>query len=180
MTEERLINELGFEKCQAGGVMLITNNAVIRYTQQNGLLVTGNPPSDTVEQIIAVVNMFSIVKIEDSKKTTKPEIIIRLCCQYFDLTREQMFGDTRQQEYKIPRQITMAMLTMYTKLTLKAIGEICRSPRRERDHATVLHAKNVVSTACCIVNKKVVNPEVCELVSGLKTIIEKHLQSHNN
>lgn len=68
------------------------------------------------------------------------EKIIKFAEDYFNLSRDIMFLETRKEEIVKPRQILMTALCYYTKLSLEKIGYACGG----KDHVTVSHAKKKV------------------------------------
>ena len=63
-----------------------------------------------------------------------PEIIIRETARYYQLTEEDLRGQSRSKNTAMARQISMYLMRTLTDLSLKAIGEQYEG----RNHATVL------------------------------------------
>ncbi len=67
--------------------------------------------------------------------------IIKTCCEYFNVNRDEVLGKSRKREVTTPRQIAMYFAKKFTKLPLTKIGEAFGG----RDHSTVIHSCNVVN-----------------------------------
>lgn len=65
--------------------------------------------------------------------------IFETVCDIFKVTAEEMFGKCRKRNLVEPRQIIMYLLYNKTARNLKSIGRLMN-----RDHATVIYAKNTV------------------------------------
>jgi hypothetical protein len=75
-------------------------------------------------------------------KNLKPELIIKIVCDYFKIAPSLLLSKTRKSE--IIRAKYLAMYFIYQSgLTLEKIGFIF-----VRDHATILHAKRSVVNLC--------------------------------
>ena len=72
------------------------------------------------------------------------EYIIKVVCQYFGITKEEMFLNTRKREIVQARKIAMFYAKKITKLSLADIGNNIGG----KDHATVLHACKTVNDNC--------------------------------
>lgn len=71
--------------------------------------------------------------------------IIFFVCDYFNMTREQLFARDRTRNVREARFICFVMMRHYTTMTLKAIGQVFKL-----DHTTVIHGitthKNLMDT----------------------------------
>jgi chromosomal replication initiator protein len=83
-----------------------------------------------------VVGMF--IKIE--KKEITVERIKETVCNFFSVSQELIDSKTRKREIVQVRQISMYLSKKHTNLSLSRIGCMVGN----KDHATVLHACNVV------------------------------------
>lgn len=65
--------------------------------------------------------------------------IVDLCCQYFGVTRTEIFSHYRGKEVNKARQIAIYLIYAEDKngISLKDIGDFFN-----RDHSTVIHARN--------------------------------------
>lgn len=68
-----------------------------------------------------------------------PEITIKTICEHFVIPLVNLQVKCKKRELVFPRQVIMFFLTEYTDLTYKQIGDIFN-----KDHTTVIHAKNTV------------------------------------
>jgi len=77
-------------------------------------------------------------------KTSSKEITIasiqKLVCDYFDVPYEKLLQKTRKREIVQARQISMFLAKVFTKNSLKTIGEHFGG----RDHTTVIHSCQTV------------------------------------
>lgn len=71
--------------------------------------------------------------------------IIFFVCDYFNMTREQLFARNRARNVREARFMCFVMMRHYTTMTLKAIGQVFKL-----DHTTVIHGitthKNLMDT----------------------------------
>ena len=86
-----------------------------------------------------IINIDSVKRaIKDVMKegifTPTPEIIIRETARYFQLSEEELRGQSRSKNTAMARQISMYLIRTLTDLSLQAIGEQYEG----RNHATVL------------------------------------------
>lgn len=68
-----------------------------------------------------------------------PEVIIKVICDHFSLSMEQLNVRCRKREFVFPRQVIMYFLSEYTDWTYKTIGELFN-----QDHTTAIHNKDTV------------------------------------
>lgn len=85
-------------------------------------------------------NYFTIPGIiKPVKKCLPSGIIIEEVCIYFGVPKHRVSLRTRTQEIVLSRHFSMLMLSIYTHLSLRLIGELFK-----RDHSSVLYAKRTV------------------------------------
>ena len=77
---------------------------------------------------------------EPTEEAVGAEDVIDCTCKYFDVSKEDLLGKKRDKKIVEPRQICIYVISEMLPLPLTAIGEIMGN----RDHTTVLHAKNKV------------------------------------
>lgn len=80
------------------------------------------------------------VERDDNAKVTI-EKIIKVCCEYYDVTRDDLVGKKKNKEIVDPRQIAMYLITEILNTPLVVIGRIFGN----RDHTTVMHARDKVT-----------------------------------
>jgi chromosomal replication initiator protein len=78
--------------------------------------------------------------IKSSNKEITIDSIQKIVCEYFDVGFEKLLQKTRKREIVQARQITMFLSKMFTKNSLKTIGEHFGG----RDHTTVIHSCQTV------------------------------------
>ena len=78
----------------------------------------------------------------DNKPEITPESIIHVVCDHFSISRDDLVGSKRNKELVYPRHITMYLMRNMTNTSLEQIGAILGG----RDHTTVLHGINKIST----------------------------------
>ncbi len=79
---------------------------------------------------------------EPTEEAVGAEDVIDCTCKYFDVKKEDLLGKKRDKKIVEPRQICIYVISEMLPLPLTTIGEIMGG----RDHTTVLHAKNKVSS----------------------------------
>jgi len=86
--------------------------------------------SMTVENITPILNP-STEKVEAS-----PDAILMVVAQNFDVSIEDIKGNSRRREISWPRQIGMYLMRQHTELSLPRIGEVFGG----KDHTTVMYS----------------------------------------
>jgi len=71
----------------------------------------------------------------------KESHVISVVCKYFDVPESYVMSHSRLQRYVMPRHIIMYYLTEKAKMSLTNVGKLFN-----RDHTTIIHAKNAVIT----------------------------------
>jgi chromosomal replication initiator protein len=78
--------------------------------------------------------------IKTSSKEITIDTIQKMVCEFFDLPYDRLLHKTRKREIVQARQITMYLAKIFTKNSLKTIGEHFGG----RDHTTVIHSCQTV------------------------------------
>ncbi len=78
--------------------------------------------------------------VKSSSKEITIDTIQRMVCEYFDVPYDKLLQKTRKREIVQARQITMYLAKVFTKNSLKTIGEHFGG----RDHTTVIHSCQTV------------------------------------
>ena len=78
--------------------------------------------------------------IKTSSKEITIDTIQKMVCEFFDLPYDRLLQKTRKREIVQARQITMYLSKIFTKNSLKTIGEHFGG----RDHTTVIHSCQTV------------------------------------
>jgi len=81
------------------------------------------------------------------------EKILDVVADHFKMTRDVIKGKSRKKELVFARMMAMTLMTEYTSLSLKAIGEQFSN----RDHSTVIHARDTI-----LERKKLIDSNVTE------------------
>jgi hypothetical protein len=71
------------------------------------------------------------------------EKIIKIVCDDFGVTKEQIITRNRYRELCVPRQVIMYFVRKYTQLTYIEIGKLV-----ERNHVTAVYANKTIQTFC--------------------------------
>jgi len=69
-------------------------------------------------------------------------MVIQTVCDYYDVTKNDLFSERRTGILNIPRQITYYLLKEHTPWSLPRIGRLLGG----RDHTTVLHGKRKIAS----------------------------------
>ena len=86
----------------------------------------------SVEEINHMLDAIAKGSVED--------VIIDEVVGTYNVTFEELQRKSRKREYAEPRQVAMYLLSKYTTMTLKSIGNMFGG----RDHSTVIHAQRAV------------------------------------
>lgn len=78
--------------------------------------------------------------VKNTSKETTIEMIQKIVCEHFGLSYDKLLSKTRKREIVQARQITMYLSKIFTKNSLKTIGEHFGG----RDHTTVIHSCQTV------------------------------------
>ena len=98
-----------------------------------------------------IINIDSVKRaIKDVMKegifTPTPAIIIRETARYFQISEEELRGQSRSKNTAMARQVSMYLIRTLTDLSLQGIGELYEG----RNHATVLSSirkiENLIQT----------------------------------
>lgn len=89
---------------------------------------------------VTVENYTSTRKYRKNLKFVTKEKIIKTCEDHFGFTLEQMASKKRPQDLSDARQVTIYLLSTFTRLSYASIGGIFGG----RDHSTVNHAREAV------------------------------------
>lgn len=83
--------------------------------------------------------------LKNVKKDEKAQItmdkIINVCCEYYNVNKDDLVGKKKSKEIVDPRQIAMYLITEILDTPLVAIGRVFGN----RDHTTVMHARDKVT-----------------------------------
>lgn len=77
----------------------------------------------------------------DDRARINMDRIIDVCCDYFEVDRDDLTGKKKNKEIVDPRQITMYLITEILDTPLVVIGRVFGN----RDHTTVMHARDKVT-----------------------------------
>lgn len=78
---------------------------------------------------------------KEDKENLDIEKIIKICCEYFNVSREDLISKKKNKEIVVPRQICMFIITEFLDTPLVAIGDYFGG----RDHTTVMHARDKIT-----------------------------------
>lgn len=127
---------------------------VVFYSQLIG------KPCATMEEAREALKAVS----EPEKEALDAEKIIQTVCQFFKVTKEDLFGKNRNKEIVEPRQLCMYLINDMLGTPFKAIGSMFGN----RDHSTIVHARNKIS------NQLRTNQHTKTLVNDIKSQILKY------
>ena len=96
----------------------------------------------TCKKVATKEDMFEALKDHDfsNKQNLTAERIIDCVCKYFSIKKEDLLGRKRHKEIVEPRQICMYTICNLLDLPLLSVGQLF-----ERDHTTVMHARDRIS-----------------------------------
>lgn len=131
----------------------VISNEVLTYMAQR-LATNIREMESMLNKVILLAKLYNKpITIELAQETFKDysspteeavgaEDVIECTCKYFDVTKEDLLGKKRDKKIVEPRQICMYVISEMLPLPLTTIGDIMGG----RDHTTVMHAKNKVSS----------------------------------
>ena len=85
---------------------------------------------------MTVENLMPILDPPTSKVEVSPELILQVISQDFNLSIDDLKGNSRRREISQPRQMGMYLMRQHTELSLPKIGEVFGG----KDHTTVLYS----------------------------------------
>ena len=86
-------------------------------------------------------NVLSSLISTSPKKAISPKLLISTVASYFDISSDDLFGQSRKKELVVPRQITMYLMREDLKSSYPSIGQELGG----RDHTTAMHACSKIS-----------------------------------
>lgn len=116
-----------------------------------------------VENIAAVLNP-PVEKVEAS-----PETVIKAVVEVFDVSVEDLKGNSRRREISLARQIGMYLMRQHTDLSLPKIGEEFGG----KDHTTVMYSCDKIAQL------KDTDPSLAQTLRQLSDRINLSDQTHN-
>ena len=100
---------------------------------------------------------------KDDRAKVNIEKIISVCCDYYNVDREDLIGKKKNKEIVDPRQIAMYLITEILDTPLVNIGRIFGN----RDHTTVMHARDKVTRM--VKDNSNLRAEISELKEKIKS-----------
>ncbi len=100
---------------------------------------------------------------KDDRAKINIEKIISVCCDYYNVDREDLIGKKKNKEIVDPRQIAMYLITEILDTPLVNIGRIFGN----RDHTTVMHARDKVTRM--VKDNSNLRAEISELKEKIKS-----------
>ncbi len=122
----------------------ITNN----IREMEGALISILAHSSMTKKTITKELAQSVIQrfVKNTKQTISIDFIQKTVCDYFCISYDKLFSNTRKREIVQARQLAMYFAKVFTKHSLSVIGSKCGN----KDHATVLYAcktvKNLTDT----------------------------------
>ncbi len=101
---------------------------------------------------------------EPEKESLDADRIIQTVCQFFKVSKEDLFGKSRNSSIVEPRQLCMYLISDMIDMPLKSIGTIFGG----RDHSTIVHARDKIS------RQIQTNQHTKTLISDIKSQILKY------
>lgn len=111
---------------------------------------------------LAATALQESVNVEEQEELT-PEAIIRATISYYSITRADLLGKSKRQEFVRARQICTYLMCEMLSLPLVTIGKEMGG----RDHATVIHSRDKVTELLRV------NDAIAKGVNDIKSIVLK-------
>ncbi|MBI4599774.1 chromosomal replication initiator protein DnaA [Candidatus Uhrbacteria bacterium] len=105
-------------------------NRIIAYSQLNNTVLS----FDKIKQVLSSITM------SYAKKSITPKQIMGIVSEFYNITIEDIVGESRKRELAIPRQIVMYLMREEIKCSFPTIGHEIGG----RDHTTAIHAYNKI------------------------------------
>ena len=117
-------------------VFYIADNITSNIRRLEGVIKKLTAYKEILNEVITIDSVKRAIKdvLKEGIFTPTPEIIIRETARYFQLSEEELRGQSRSKNTAMARQISMYLIRTLTDLSLQAIGEQYEG----RNHATVL------------------------------------------
>ncbi len=88
---------------------------------------------------------YIIPGLKGRRSKTTQDIILNAVCNHYDIVFDVLVKKSRKMKIVEPRYVAMYLLSYYTSLSLKQIGELLGG----FDHTTVIHARTQINDLLC-------------------------------
>ena len=129
-------------------VVYIADNITSNIRRLEGVIKKLTAYKEILNEVITIESVKRAIKdvLKEGIFTPTPEIIIRETARYFQITEEELRGQSRSKNTAMARQVSMYLIRTLTDLSLQGIGELYEG----RNHATVLSSirkiENLIQT----------------------------------
>lgn len=96
---------------------------------------------------------------------TDPISAIRIVLSDYNMSLDEICRKTRKKSVVQYRQVIQTILSRHTKMSLSEIGKIIGG----KDHATVLHSKDVINNTEFLFKKRMIKEDLYVLYSDIET-----------
>lgn len=113
---------------------------------------------------IKVENISEIIKdVQTEEIKITPDNIIDIASEYFNITKEEIFSNSREKKIVYPRQVITYLLRDLIGMSFKSIGNFLK-----KDHTTIIHSYEKI-------NIMLASPKVYKDIANIKEkLYEKH------
>jgi len=117
-------------------VEYIAGNITSNIRRLEGVIKKLTAYKEILNEVITIDSVKRAIKdvLKEGIFTPTPEIIIRETARYFQISQEELRGQSRSKNTAMARQVSMYLIRTLTNLPLQSIGELYEG----RNHATVL------------------------------------------
>ena len=129
-------------------VAYIAENITSNIRRLEGVIKKLTAYKEILNEVITIDSVKRAIKdvLKEGIFTPTPEIIIRETARYFQISEEELRGQSRSKNTAMARQVSMYLIRTLTDLSLQGIGEMYEG----RNHATVLSSirkiENLIQT----------------------------------
>ena len=129
-------------------VVYIAENITSNIRRLEGVIKKLTAYKEILNEVITIDSVKRAIKdvLKEGIFTPTPEIIIRETARYFQISEEELRGQSRSKNTAMARQVSMYLIRTLTDLSLQGIGELYEG----RNHATVLSSirkiENLIQT----------------------------------
>lgn len=94
---------------------------------------------------VPLVSYMAIPGVKLERADVTPELIIKTVCEYFKVSRKDIFRKCRQREFVFPRQVAMFLIRCINIPIQPTLEEVGSSFGHKYDHTTVMHSISTVN-----------------------------------
>ncbi len=138
------------------------NNVRTLEGRLNTVIFASKLHEEPISLKLAATALSESISVAEPEEVT-PEAIVRATCAYFKITREELLGRNKRQEFVRARQICTYLMCDMLTLPLVTIGKEMGG----KDHSTVIYARDKVAELMRV------NDKILKDVNDIKSVVLK-------